>query len=179
MNTVINYAEGVSFWEVNQQFKVKQPFKSLYSDDKSKGKMDSSDMMWFIAFCYDRNSIFYNQPVDEKHDVVGEDYCNDATYYINHKELLDVLIKAFLLIYETQAKRSLRLWETRMHKRDVFLDETDYSEDTYKMKEEMIKNSGSMYKEYERVLKELSIEESGSSEGKGGSVSSVSDNGEI
>jgi hypothetical protein len=179
MNVIGNYSEGVSFWEVNQQFKTKEPFKFLYQSDKSKGKKGSSTMMWWVAFCYDRNSVFYNQPITEKHSVVGEDYCDDGEYYEDNKELLDVLIKGFLNIYESQAQRSLRLWEKRMHERDVFLDDTVYSEDTYKMKEEMIKNTPSMYKELDKIKKELVIEESGEGEGKGGSVSSVSDTGEI
>jgi hypothetical protein len=179
MRVIANYSEGVSFWEANPQFKVKEPFKFLYQSDKSKGKKGSSTMMWFVAWCYDRESIFYNQPIDEKYSIVGEDYCGDISYYPNNQDVLDEMINAFLAIYETQAMRSLRLWEKRMHKRDKFMDDTDYSEDTYKMKEEMVKNSPAMYKEFEKIKKDLSVEQAGSSEGKGGSVESASDSGEI
>jgi hypothetical protein len=179
MRIITNYSEGVNFWEVNQQFKNKEPFKFLYQSDKSKGKSGSSTMMWWVAFCYDRESVFYNQPIDEKHEVVGEDYCDNGEYYEENKPLLDTLIKSFLGIYESQAYRSLRLWERRMFERDKFMDDTEYSEDTYKMKEEMIKNTPSMYKEYDKIKKDLAVEESGEGSGKGGSISSVSDTGEI
>ena len=56
-----NFDLEVNFWKVNPQLKIPEVFSKLYRNDKSKGKHDSSQIMWAIALCYDPESKFSKQ----------------------------------------------------------------------------------------------------------------------
>jgi hypothetical protein len=77
-----------NFWDINPQFKVALSFKDLYKNDKSKGRKDSSKLMWFIAYIYDPGSLYYNLPLQEKEEVIGEDFMDDINYANKHKSKL-------------------------------------------------------------------------------------------
>lgn len=193
MSTVELFTPDSNFWELNQQFKIANPFKKIYEKDKSKNKKESSLLMWFVALCYDLESRYYNLESDEKHNLIGEDFCNSSKYYYDNKDLLDDLIEAFCQLQDTPAQRNLRDWNDAILKRARFLKETDWSLDDYvedsngkwitkkgtASQLEMIhKNTRAIYLDYYRILEDLDKEKSQGT-AKGGAVSSLGDSGQI
>jgi hypothetical protein len=192
-STIELFTPEANFWECNQQFKIANPFKTIYNKDKSKGKKESSKLMWFVAHCYDMNSRFYNLDAEEKHTLIGEDFCGEASFYEDNKDLLDDLIEAFCMQEDTPAQRALRDWNNTILKRARFLRDTDYSLDEYveddrgkwitkkgtaTQLDTMHKNTKSIYQDYDRIVEELEKEKNSGS-AKGGSVASLGDSGQI
>jgi hypothetical protein len=174
MSTVELFTPDANFWEVNQQFKITNPFKTVYKNDKSKGKKISSLHMWFVALCYDQNSHYYKQPVEDKHKLIGEDYCGNETYYEDNQDLLDDLIEAFINMQDSPARRALRDWEVKIVQRAKFLREATYTFDefveddrgkwitkkgTADQLDKMLGNTKKLFDDYQRILKDLSTEE--------------------
>jgi hypothetical protein len=99
-----------NFWEVHPDMKITTPFKQLYANDTSKKKLDSSNMMWFIALCYDKESKYVRlqaEGEDGKHILIGEDFLNDMSYYYTNQEVLDRLITAYINLQYTATQRQL------------------------------------------------------------------------
>jgi hypothetical protein len=189
MNTVELFEPGIIFWEVNQQFKIVNPFKKIYDKDKSKNKKESSTSMWFIAHCYDMNSKFYRLPTEEKHKVIAEDFCGDVNFYENNQDLLDDLIEAFINLADTPVQRAMRDLEAKIQERATFIRKTEYTLDYYEdngkggyitkkgtadQLDRMMANTKKLMDLFADIKKELSIEESQGT-GKGGQVNSLND----
>jgi hypothetical protein len=189
---------SVSFWDANPQFKLVNPFKDLYKNDKSKDKRKSSDMMYFVALCYDISPAnkFKNLPEEEKHTLIGEDYCGDKNYFKNNENVLDPLITMYCNMQDTPAMKALREWNEKMIERSKFIKDTRYGPDyidivytktgerevtvtgTWDFLDKMMVNTKKLYDDYQRILKDLSMDE-GETTGKGGAALSASDLGEI
>lgn len=169
---------NANFWEVEPQFKAANPFKDLYESDKSKKKKQSSDLMWFIALCYDMGSRWRKLDAEDKHAIVGEDFCGDVNFYQNRKAEIDLGIHMYCKMQDTEAQKSLREWEEGMLDRRIFLKETPYSNDTYKMLEDMRKNTKALYADLARIKKDLDAE-ADDGRAKGGKQLSLSDTGDI
>jgi hypothetical protein len=187
-NIVENFNVNNSFWEYNPSFKIASPFKELFNSDKSRGKKNSSNIMWAIALCYHPSSDLYNLPDKEVRvfDMVKDKSfkLKDYTEYI--KEFLDTCL--------SEAQKSLIAWDNRMKSRDGFLANQEYSfgyevrdeegslikvhKSNVKELDEMMSRTSRIYQEYFKIKKELN-EEDQIKKGRGGKNLSLSDAGEI
>lgn len=167
-----------NFWEVNPQFKAALSFKELYKKDKSRGKKESSALMWFIAYTNDIASIFYNLPILERYSVIGEDYMNNPKYYESNKEQLDILIKDYIKLTTTAIDRHLLEWDDRLEDRTRFLATTKYDLDNFDKLDKMNANTVSVFKNLDTIKENLAKQESGG-DTKGGFKESLNDSGEI
>lgn len=111
-----------NFWEEHPDMKVRG-FKKLYENDKSKNHKESSDTMWFLALCFDKDSKFVRLPregEDGKFQLVGEDFMGDIWYFQNNEEVLERLIDEYLDLQYTPIQRTiLELYETLDRRREV------------------------------------------------------------
>lgn len=190
---------SVNFWEVNPQFKIINPFKDLYKNDKSKNKEKSSLTMYFVVLCYDisPSNKFRNLPEGEKHKLIGEDYCGDKDYFEKNEKSLEPLITMYCNMQDTPAMKALREWNDKMIERSKFIKDTVYGPDyidevvtrngdikevtvtgTWEFLDKMMVNTKKLYDDYQRILKDLSVED-GETSSKGGAMLSASDLGEI
>lgn len=167
-----------NFWELNPQFKVALSFKDLYKKDKSRGRKDSSALMWFIAYTNDIGSTFYNLPIQERYEVIGEDYMNDINFYKSHTTILEPLIKDYIKLSTTAIDRHLLEWNERLEDRTQFLAKTKYDLDNFDKLDKMNANTINVFKNLETIKDSLAKEASGG-DTKGGFKESLSDNAEI
>lgn len=177
MSVVDSYTEGANFWELNQQFKVAEPFKSLYKGDKSKGKKDSSMMMWFIAFCYDRTSKYFKlsrDGEDGKHYVIGSDYCGNSNFYEDNQEVLDPCIAMFVKMEYTAMERHLKKWEDLLDKRTKFLDTQEYTLENFEDLDKMAVGTKKVSDTIKDIMDSLAKEDN-SGTVKGGAQPSLND----
>lgn len=196
MKIVEEFTPSISFWEVCPQLTVAGSTKQVYDEDKSKKKVDSSNLMWFIALSTDLNSKFYNLPEvgpDNKYELLGADILGDKNYYKRFKDKCDRLISFYIKLQDTPAQRALREWDQKMIERAEFIKDTKFSMDSYEIDPEtgkMIKIPGTadtldkmmgatpkLYADYERIVKSLSNSEL-DSENLGGGETSLSDKAE-
>ncbi len=171
---------SINFWESNPQLTIIEPFKNLHKSDKSKDKSKSSLMMYFVAYCYDMSpqNKFRNESLEEKHRIIGEDYCEDIDYFKNNKKVLEPIIEKYCHLVDTPALRALRNWNNKIMERDKFISDTPYTMDDAESLDKLMANTAKIYDHYEKVLKMISAE-SGDSKGKGGYVASLNDEGDI
>lgn len=141
-----------NFWEENPNFTVMGPFQKLRKNDKSKGKEDSSHMMWAICFLLDpgKSNPYRNLDMDNKKSLI-----NDYMFKKNKIDWEDEEVKEIVQFYKdcvlTQPEKSLIAWDTKMKERDKVLETTPYTLMNRKDIEEAMINTPKLYTEYERL----------------------------
>ena len=185
MKVLNTFDTSADFWTLNPQLKIPEIFNTLYTKDKSKGKSESSMVMWAIALYLDTDSKFANLPDKDRQDLIINDYLKDKKFkFQNYKDEMELYSKLCL----TQAQRSLNMWNKKMREREEFMGSTPYTLGTKSTKgyfggtasilDGMMGNTKKLYDDYQRVIKELEkdqMEEIGLSNRE----SSLSDKGEI
>ena len=188
-----NYDTKANFWELYPDFTEMEPFKTLRGKDRTRGKTDSSTLMWCIVMIWDSDSIWYNLPEtgkDNKIDAVFEEKMDNSEYYYKHKALVDTLKEKYILIERTATERSLMAVERKLDERAVFLDSTPYmmpepnergqmvggTADTL---DKMLANTKKLTELVREAKKDIEKQSIGEGRVKGGGKLSLSDRGMI
>lgn len=181
MSFILAFTPTANFWLVNPQFTIKEPFKSLYKEDRSKDKKDTSKLMWFVAFGYDPSpvNVFRNVPTKEKHEVIGSDYMEDPKFYDKNKAQLDKLIDAFLANYITPSQRHLMEWESLVEKRTNFIKNQEYDLATFEDLDKMAIGTEKILNTFKKIKEEILKEQNSDGAAKGDRELSLSDKGDI
>lgn len=126
-----NFNTDLNFWELNPMFKTVKRFLKLYEDDKSKGKKDSSQLMWAIALLIDPNeaNIWRNLSEEDKKMLIRTEFLNEKDYFKweDHQELIDEYENRCLTI----AEKELIRFERKLVDRGNFIAKTTYKLDEY------------------------------------------------
>ena len=194
MAVVDSFDENSNFWEQNKQLRIREPFKSLYRNDKSKGKSKSSKMMWYIALIYDFESKYYPLPFEQRVELLDEGFWENKEFFDKHEDTIITLGEAYEQHQDTPAIRAMKVWQSKITERAQFIKDTPYrlekkvfneetgklsyvEQGTVKILDDMVKLNGSMFDEFQRIWDMLMGEES---EGKvKGNPASESDTGSI
>lgn len=163
-----------NFWDVYPDFKVALSFKDLYKRDKSRGKVNSSKLMWFIAYTRDLNSKYYRLPQEEKDAIIGADYMKNENFYSDNKEELDILIEDYLKLMYSPERRHLMDWDKKLLQRSQLIANIPYTLENYEELDKMAANTPKIYKAISDLKAELDREE-GEGSLKGGAMESLSD----
>jgi hypothetical protein len=178
MSFLNNYDGSSNFWKVNPQLLIPQEFEDLYSKDKSKGKEESSKVMYAICFLLDPSddNKFKNIPEPDRRDLIAKDYLKDPKFkWDKYNSLIEFCKANFIL---TQAERSLYNMEKELHNRDLFLAEWTWDKEDGEKKDKMLANTQKLYADLNRV-KEMVKQEEVKSKDKGGSKPTASDTGSM
>jgi len=151
-----NFDIKSSYWKIDPQLKAIEPFATLYKNDKSKGKSNSSLLMWAIALFTDPESRLSKLSKARKQEIIQKDYYKGLLNWDKYKEHIDI----YKSLYTSQAVRSLVNWEEKLQERDAFLKEVPYSLDTGETLDKMLANTSKLYDLYEKILEKLKEEES-------------------
>lgn len=181
-----------NFWEVHPLKKTY--FNSIYSKDKSKGKQESSDLMWAMYLCYHWEGEYVNLKDHQKIKTINSLFKTTSTDIL---EKIQPHLEAFYDLEETPVRRTLREWNEKMLERAKFIKETPYSPDyedevelrngetktvlvkgTHKMLDDMLKANDKLYEAYFDILKKLNMEED-TKQGESGAELSLSERGLI
>lgn len=172
------YSPTNNFWEQCPQFTTIQPFKKLYSSDKSRGKKVSSDLMWAIALIHHPKSDMFYIPMKEERlaiDMLKVKKSEVDQFWEDNAVYVDAMKETIL----TQAQKSLIAWEDRLKDRDRFLKEQRYhfgytNADGVEFKsnakdlDDMLAKTGKLYDEYfkiQKVIEEDDIKSSKTNKG--------------
>lgn len=165
---LIKFDTKANFWEMYPQFKV--GFNEFYKQDKSKGKIESSSIMWAIALYVHPDSIYAPVNPTERLDIIVKDYL------INNLEFDPVIYKKefnlFKKLLMTKKERYLHEWEKKLDERDEFLSSVGYNEDTAEFLDKLMLNSKRLHEQYDKALEEFQKEKVDTT-GKGGAEESL------
>jgi|SRR6056297_1380858 len=182
MSVLSEFDERKNFWQVNPQFKLLGPFKDLYKKDRSRGKKNSSRIMWAIAFRIDPSdeNKFRNISDQKKEELISKDFIKDSKFdwsnYDDHMQFYkDVVL--------TQAEKSLVSWNETMSLRDREL--KSFYKDALKQRDigliseldKILSNTAKLYTDYQKIKKDF--DEDQDKRGAGNKIKSLTDSGEI
>lgn len=171
MELNINIEEN--FWKINPQFKLVPEFKVLFDGDK--GKDSSSRLMWAIVLLLDTSSVYSNIPETDRRGLIAKDFLKEPKFPWSKIEPQIAVFEEHML---SQAKRVLRIWNTKMEERATFIMGTKYNLDTIDILDKAMGNTKKLYEEYNRIqdmLKDDGMKE----RSKGGKELSATDKGDI
>lgn len=163
-----------NFWQLYPDFKIALSFKNLYKQDKSRGKENSSKLMWFLAYTRDLNSKFYNLPQEEKDAIIGADYMKNENFYTDNQKELDILIEDYYRLMYTPSRRHLIDWDNKLIQRSQLIAQVPYTLENYEELDKLAANTPKIYKAISDLKAELDKEE-GEGSLKGGAMESLSD----
>lgn len=175
---MVNYIDHSSnFWELYKDYRFVSPFKQLYDNDITKNKKYSSQVMWFISFCYSKVSKYKNmsEVSDQynKFQVVSEIVFNNPTKYESIENLQE-LKESFLKLNLSAVERNLLMWDQLLDNRTRFLQTQDYNLQNFDELDKMAANTSKVVDAIKKLKDELSKEE-GAGLGKGGAEISLNE----
>lgn len=165
-----------NFWKLNPQFLAKENFRKLHDEDKSKGKQDSSLLMWGLAFLCDFDSKYRQLSDKEKKELIAHDLFRNDTFNWDDPGI-NQLAKSWDT-FKTAAQKQMMQWERFLNEKTEFMQTLKYDSDTAELIEKLLLSNSKLYKEYEDIMTRLSQETDGGMM-MGGSMESLSEKGEI
>lgn len=174
-----NWNIDINFWELYPDLKIYKSFKKLHKSDKSRGKESSSKIMWFVSLTTSMGSKYYNVPLEERYEIIEEDYMEDKDFRKKYKDKLPELIQDFQKLEDTPVDRHLRQWDASLDDRTNFLSTMKYTLDTYEDLDKMAANTSKVFDTLKKIKDDKAKELAGGGSAKGGGQESLSDTGEI
>lgn len=157
---ITNFDYRENFWEINPSFISVKQFGSLYEDDNSKGKKDSSQIMWAVAFYCDvnENNVWRNLDNSEKIELIKEDVLKSKKFeWQSLKPLLDTY-KSLIL---STAERKLVDFYNKLEERTEFINKTPYDLENGEQLDKMLSNTKKLYDLYFEIKKEFEADDKG------------------
>lgn len=186
-----NWNTDENFWDMNPGIKSIGLFKTLLSKDKSKGKAQSSNLMWAIALYADphEENPWRNLVDEEKKSLIATDFLKDPKFNWEHPEIIEY-INTYIFYCTTIAEKELISFEKKLVERGAFIMNTKFTLDyfdevtgkpkkgTADQLDRMLVNTGRLYDQLEEIKAKIAKE---SAEGhlRGGAVESISEEGLI
>jgi hypothetical protein len=170
-----------NYWDLNKELLLIPEFEKVFNDDKSKGKIESSTIMWAIYYAYSPESKYFNLP--NKLEILDTNFVKQKSFKWKNYESIVEIYKNIVL---TDSERALVEWGEIMTMRSVamkklykdLLDQPAVDVDTKALKEvdSMLANTPKMFEDYKKVRKDYEEEKTAK---KGKRNVSLSDSGEI
>ena len=165
------------YWLINPEYLILPSFKKLYDKDKSKGKEESSKILWAIYYAYHPESKFFHYP--NKQETIEKSFIKDPKFKWS---LYSDVVEDFKNLVLTDAERALLSWNEIMimrdnsikdlYKRALELAEVD---ELVKI-DKMLANTPKMFEDYKKIKKDYEEERTTK---KGKKILSLTDSGEI
>lgn len=186
------YTDKANFWKIYTNYKLFEPFKDLYIKDHSKGKKESSKIMWGVLHLIDdsNHNPLASLPMDEKKEIVNSDMFDNK---LNWEEYEGFITKFRNMLY-TKVKRDLIEWEDKLEERRKFIRDTPYTLDSTEVDiqgkvrtikgtatqlDNMAANTNKIYELMDKLELKVQAERDGIGEVKGGRRESASELGKI
>lgn len=180
-----------NYWQLHPVMKTIRVFKNLHDKDKSKGKAQSSKLMWAIALYVDphEDNVWRNSEEDERKMLISSDYLDDKGFNWDHPEIQE-MCDTYRYHCLSIAEKELIAYEQKLVERGKFIMQTPYTLDyfdevTGKPKkgtagqlDTMLVNSGKLFDQLEEIKSKIAQE---SAEGhlRGGAAESLAESGRI
>ena len=166
-----------NFWIENKELLLIEELNSIYKKDMTKGKSETSLIMWGVYYITHPSSKYFNLP--NKKEVIA------ASLFKKEKfkwEKWENLITIFKELYLTDAERSLVLWNDTMRLRDRSIKEMyeeAINDKNTKMLidlDKMLASTPRMFQDYQKIKSDFEAEKETK---KGRKIQSLSEKGEM
>ena len=162
-----------SFWKTYPELTIPEAMNKFYTEDKTKGKVKSSKVMWAIHMSEHPESKFYNNP--DKRNILATSFIKDPKF--NWDKIKDIIgeYKATAL---SPAERALQNWDEIMVLRDKSIKELykvaikDKDTDELVKIDKMMTSTPKMFDDYKKIKQSYEEEKTHK---KGTKIASISD----
>ncbi len=163
-----------SFWKQNPQFTTIEPYQTLYKEDKSKTKDDSSKHMWAYSLLCDTESKYRQVGYAQRKELIARDYLKDKKFdWTQHQKFIDGWE-----LFKTPMEKQLEQWKRFIHEKNELMSTMKLTEDNWETIEKMVLSNGKLQDEYDKITKRINQEED-SGIVMGGAVESLIESGVI
>jgi hypothetical protein len=174
MEEINNWDLVNNFWVVNPHFKAIELYNEVLKNDTSKGKTQSSILMWGIAYYASFYSKLKQLGEKERMALIAKDILKDPSF---DWKSVDNLVKGWD-IFKSVSMKQMTEWDRLMNEKTDFMRTLKYDGSTADTIEKLLLSNSKLYKEYEDIMERLGQETNGGVI-KGGSVESLSEQGAI
>jgi hypothetical protein len=177
MSILNNFDIDQDFWSSNPQFKIPKDFKKFYDEDKSKGKAQSSKILWAIALLLDNgeDNKFRNLSYEDRRALIAEDFLNEPKFkWENYQKLMD----GYYALHMSKLERSLNIYEQKLEERDQFIRTAKYNLDSAASLDKIISSTKGIYDLITKLRDEINKEKEQNTT-KAGMEESAAEKGEI
>jgi len=167
-----------NFWESNPQFNNIKIYKSLKAKDHTAKYLQSSKIMWAIAFFVEReDNRFIRSTEEERKTLISEEIFGSAFKWKEHTKLIEYWKKE----NKTSLERQLEALENYMDKRTILLENSanTITLENLKLADEAINRTTGLAERITKLKGMVEEEQSGKGEVHGGRVESLSERGII
>lgn len=174
MKVVESWDIQSSFWKQNPQFTGIEPYATLYKEDKSKGKEDSSKHMWAYALLCDVESKYRQVGFTQRKDLICRDYLKDKKFdWVKHQKFIDGWE-----LFKTPMEKQMEQWKRFIHEKNELMSTLKLELENWEVIEKMLLSNGKLQDEYDKIMKRINQEED-SGTVMGGAVESLAESGVI
>lgn len=180
-----------NYWSLHPMMATIGEFKKFYTQDKTKGKTESSRIMWAVAMLIDPHTDNVLRATDKvaRVRIISEDILEEPDFQWEHPYVV-ALLGEYKFIAMTHLERQVTNFETKLEQRDKFLADTNYTLDSYsensksivkgtaKELDSMMINTSKLNTEY-RGLKDALEAAENAGDMKGGAQESAGESGAL
>jgi len=180
-----------NYWSLHPMMTTFLAFKEYYAQDKTKGKVESSRVMWAIAMLLDPHTDNVLRSIErgDRIRIISEDFLEAPDFDWDHTYVVE-LIKDYKFLALTHLERQVINFQKKLEQRDIFLDQTNYTLDSYsesskavvkgtaKELDVMMINTSKLNVEYRGLTASLEAEEN-AGDMKGGATESAGESGAL
>ena len=165
------------YWLTNADLLIIPSFLKLHTKDKSKGKEESSKIMWAMYYAFHPESKFFHYP--NKQETIEKSFIKDPKF---KWEAYKDVVEDFKNLVLTDAERALLSWNDIMIMRDnsikaLYKRALEMSDVDELVKiDKMLANTPKMFEDYKKIKKDYEEERTTK---KGKKILSLTDSGEI
>lgn len=172
-----NYEEGKNFWKLYPSYKVPKLYKQLYTNDKSKGKSASSNLMWALHFLFDKSedNPWARFDQESRVEVINEDVLLKKEF--NWKPYSELMDYTQNMLWDEMDRMYYTL-VNKMDQRSTLLKDTDYSIENAASLDKLFISTDNLREELKK-MKDGLTGKGNAGKSKGGMPESAGEKGEI
>ena len=170
-----HYEEGKDFWKKFPAWTQPPIYKKLYEEDTSKGKKESSKLMWALIFFFDKSEYnpYKNTSDSERKELIAMDILEDPEF---NWEGITRIFEFTSKIMLTDLERTYYALIATQDKRTELLTTTSYNVKNAKILDDVMKSSDAIRKEIDK-LREAVENQSEAAKTKGNLIESAREKG--
>ena len=157
MSLLTNFQLDANFWQTYPQMILPKAFNDLYKKDKSKGKEESSKIMWAVAMLVDTSegNKFAHLSEDDRKELIKSDYLvNDKFSFDAYKDVID----SYIHLHMSKLEAELRRQELKLEERAKFINETEYDLETGEKLDKFMLNTSKLYDQIDVLKDKIKLE---------------------
>lgn len=137
------------FWKDYLWMSKLHPFSELYKGDKSKGKKDSSEIMWGVSLLCDYDSPYKHLELKERVKIVGIDV---------ESGLIKECMSKYYFLQRNSVRRYLEEFDRKLDDRRDYMNGLSYGDDNWETLDKMLISTDKIMLQRDKIIQMINKE---------------------